>query len=63
MSFADREILTQLEAKTTGTDADVDMDIDDEDIALHSLPPGEEAMFVSHAGGEDELCKLLLSEE
>lgn len=59
MSFEDRDMLAELEARLGG--ADVDMDVD-EDNAYLSLPPGEEAMHLSHAGGEDELCKALLTE-
>ncbi|OBZ69968.1 hypothetical protein A0H81_10470 [Grifola frondosa] len=47
LSFEDRELLMQLDGA---------MHVDD-DLVMHTLPPGEEAMLVSHAGGEVELCK------
>ncbi len=31
-----------------------------DDEGMETIPPGEEAMFLSHAGGEDELCRSLL---
>lgn len=31
----------------------------EEDTALHTLPPGEEALFLDHTGEEHELCKDL----
>ncbi|RPD52686.1 hypothetical protein L226DRAFT_576759 [Lentinus tigrinus ALCF2SS1-7] len=36
----------------------VDSDHDDDDFNM-GLPPGDEGMFLSHEGGEDELCKEL----
>lgn len=36
--------------------------LDDQDFAMHTLPPGEEGMFLSHEGGEDELCKAIFNE-
>jgi len=39
-------------------DGDLDWD-DDEEIAMHTLPPGEEAFFRSHAGGETVLEEIM----
>ncbi|RDX44104.1 hypothetical protein OH76DRAFT_1458094 [Lentinus brumalis] len=32
------------------------------EAGMQTIPPGEEAMFMSHAGGEDELCRSLFEE-
>lgn len=36
---------------------------DDDDYMLGGFPPGEEGMFLSHEGGEDELCRALLEDQ
>ncbi|RPD52266.1 hypothetical protein L227DRAFT_568703 [Lentinus tigrinus ALCF2SS1-6] len=46
-------------------DHDNVMAIDDDNdngLAMHMLPPGEEGMFLSHKGGEDELCKAIFKD-
>ena len=43
---------------------DGDMDVDaDHGMDMLSLPPGEEAMFLSHEGGEEELCRDMFAGE
>ncbi|PIL29409.1 hypothetical protein GSI_09461 [Ganoderma sinense ZZ0214-1] len=54
LSFADREAWADLNGDEDHSD--------DEFHALHTLPPGEEGMFLSHEGGEDELCQSLFEE-
>ncbi|KAH9930374.1 hypothetical protein B0H21DRAFT_826108 [Amylocystis lapponica] len=51
MSFEERNVYNDL-----GGQGDIAMD-DDNDDTMHQLPPGEEAMFFSHARGEEELCR------
>ncbi|TFK80109.1 hypothetical protein K466DRAFT_605604 [Polyporus arcularius HHB13444] len=34
----------------------------EDEEGMYTIPPGEEGMFLSHAGGEDELCQSLLEE-
>ncbi len=34
----------------------------DRDDGWYTLPPGEEGMFLSHEGGEDELCKAIFDD-
>lgn len=55
MSFEDRQMMRDLEKNGA------DMDVDNEYDSL-PLPPGEEAMFLSHEGGEYELCQQLFQE-
>ena len=53
LSFEDRDALERM---------DVDP-LDEEDAPLNlPLPPGEESLFFSHAGGEEELCHEIFSE-
>ncbi|KAI0371571.1 hypothetical protein BV20DRAFT_922327, partial [Pilatotrama ljubarskyi] len=51
LSFSERDALLSLDAGSE--DVEENMDVDPEE--WYTLPPGEEAMFVSHAGGEEEL--------
>ena len=55
MTFEDRQAWTEL----NGGDGYSD---DEECRAMHTAPPGEEAMLLSHEGGEDELCRSLFEE-
>ncbi|PIL35238.1 hypothetical protein GSI_03028 [Ganoderma sinense ZZ0214-1] len=52
MSFEDRQAWADLNGGEEHSD-------DEEHLAMHMVPPGEEAMFLSHEGGEDELCRSL----
>ena len=55
MSFEDREKWAELSKALDHPD--------DEDYhAMHTIPPGEEAMFLSHEGGDDELCQAIFDE-
>ncbi len=36
---------------------------DDDHTAMHTFPPGEEGMFLTHEGGENELCRELFEDE
>jgi hypothetical protein len=53
MNFKEREALL---------DEDVAMDdlTQDYDSAFHTFPPGEEGMFMSHAGGEEEVLEDII---
>lgn len=55
LSFEDRQTLLDVQ----GSEWEFDPD---DDVAMATLPPGEEGMFLSHAGGEDELCRSLFEE-
>ena len=35
---------------------------EDDAVALNTLPPGEEAMFLSHEGGDEALCRTLFED-
>lgn len=51
LSFQDRE-----DAMAVDPDSDSDYE-------LGTLPPGEEAMFMSHEGGEEELCREFFEDQ
>ena len=53
MTFEDRQAWAEIN----------EGDYSDEELqAMQTIPPGEEAMFLSHEGGEDELCHILFEE-
>ncbi|TFK79062.1 hypothetical protein K466DRAFT_606431 [Polyporus arcularius HHB13444] len=53
LSFQDRQDVMAID----GDDGDAS-----EDEGWQTLPPGEEGMFLSNAGGEDELCKAIFDD-
>jgi hypothetical protein len=53
MSLADREHLM---------DDDIDMMDPDDMAAFHTVPPGEEGMFMAHAGGAEDLYEDIVEE-
>lgn len=57
LSFEEREQLDKLNGPaTTAFNSAYDDSVD-------ALPPGEEAMFLSNAGGEMELCEDLMGKQ
>lgn len=54
MTFEDRQAWVDLNGG--------DCSDDEEYRAMHTAPPGEEGMLLSHEGGEDELCRSLFEE-
>ncbi|TFY62236.1 hypothetical protein EVJ58_g3989 [Rhodofomes roseus] len=59
LSFEDRDAYNALNAEPSVQPQEDNQDNDYED--MYSLPPGEEAFFLSHAGGEMELCQDLVA--
>lgn len=57
LSCEEREWLQDLEKANFDDGMDVDPNV------WSSLPPGEEGILLSNAGGEDELCRALLAED
>lgn len=61
LSFQQRgDLLNAVENDVDMTEGDDGEWVDEEDIALRRAPPGEEAFFQSHAGGEARLQELML---
>ncbi|OCH89894.1 hypothetical protein OBBRIDRAFT_635559 [Obba rivulosa] len=55
LSFEDRQLLQDLESAPD--------DVDMMDAMPSEMPPGEEAMFWSSAGGEADLCQELFQQK
>ena len=56
LSFEDRQMI--LDYDRSQEDAEWEDDV----AALNTLPPGEEAMFLSHEGGDEALCRTLFED-
>ncbi|GBE84387.1 hypothetical protein SCP_0603660 [Sparassis crispa] len=61
ITFEDRQTLKDLEDSLLSTSHLEDSSRKDQEM-LDSIPPGEEAMFFSNAGGEQELCREIFVE-
>lgn len=58
MGDSDDHEVFESESQQSAHDPDSDWD-DEEDVALSTLPPGEEGFYNSHQGGEAILSNLI----
>ena len=59
LSFKEREAL--LNEDVVMEDLTLDLNADD-DSAFQTLPPGQEALFMSHSGGDEELLDDIMGQ-